>query len=274
MTQDTFFLGIDSPSEAVAAYQGARDVALDLLALWRKLRAALTSSKRNLLLWGPSGTGKSALHALLTGDQSDSSDSLGYDHTDIPEEGVHRRNKSVVVVDFPGHIAAQKQYAAQLSQKLASTKNPCVVLVVAAGYHAVRGHTFDEIGTSLEEYVISKQRAEVESLQRLYNAVEYGPSKDIEKLTLVTFVNKQDLWWSEKEMVRRLYADQASLYCAQIAELSNLLGSDRFQHHLTSGCLLRLNFFQRLTCAGYDDDIKGRVLREFIHLLDAALAAD
>jgi hypothetical protein len=92
------------------------------------------------------------------------------------------------------------------------------------------------------------------------------------KIWMITLVTKQDLWWKDRNEVRRHYMEGP--YNEQIKEIANKRGQQNFAHEYLSASLVISNLgtgageLLAPTTGGYDQNIQFANLRQ---LFDAVL---
>jgi hypothetical protein len=120
-----------------------------------------------------------------------------------------------------------------------------------------------------------EQRAhEIATIERFAGQISLAPHR----LSLITVVTKQDLWWGERQKVRSFY--ESGRYAEVVTSIRNQLGSQNFSHKIGSASLLYRNLVDRdgnvlrPTTSGYDDEIKLRHEHALLELIRTEAARE
>lgn len=220
-------------------------------------------------VFGAGGVGKSTVGKILVGE--DPLDiSAPYDESWLQED-------MDLIGDVPGQLLiapGQKEridrHWPKLISKVVAGKSFGIINVVAYGYSsfAIQSYREHDLYTKdmttkefLGVYTEKRRQIEIEVLEKLINAL-LGASRP---LWMITLVNKQDLWWSEKERVRAHY--EHGEYNKHILRLRHSIGETHFQHEYIPASLALDNFISPSgellapTTAGYDLSLHLRYLQ-------------
>lgn len=234
------------------------------LALWeqrrllaaplQKLRRRLGRGKMVIAVFGPGGVGKTTLGTMLSADFDPQAKPETYKESLEPETYYLKSNPARSVLVAPGQEHRIGRYWPAIYTQLSQAKTAVVIHVAAHGYHA-----FNEsvaLAGSVEEYTAGRRKRELEILTDLASYLE----KTTIPLKMLTLVTKQDLWWNEREDVKRHY--ESGEYAAQIARVRSTKGEQHFSHEFgyVSLCLNNLQAgdgaLVAATTAGYDDNLR------------------
>lgn len=238
------------------------------------LWARIAKGEANVVVFGSAGAGKSTLGAVLAGRE------VGPDYDDSTHLETYRMAGGVPcsILVPPGQASARAATWTDLLRKVATGRASTVLHVVSWGLTPIGDRRFSEVPgyepemsvEALAERYFSRERErEVETLEHFASQLELAPSK----LSLVTVVLKQDLWWGERSQVRDFY--EGGAYAETIERLRNHVGAQNFSHKLWSASLLRRNITDnqgiplRVTAAGYDDVISARHERKLLDIIRA-----
>lgn len=93
------------------------------------------------------------------------------------------------------------------------------------------------------------------------------------KLWMMTLVAKEDLWWPERNAVRKHYLDGE--YAAEVNAITQQRGAQRFRHETVFASLVIANFLTgaqellRPNAAGYDQNLQIESLRRLFEMIEA-----
>jgi hypothetical protein len=196
-------------------------------AVWR-----VTRGKVVLPIFGSGGVGKSTAAKVLAGQSA--YDAHGpYSESwwveSVPLQGDIPGELRVA----PGQLARIERHWPDLFKSVVTGKALGLVNIVAYGYHSLelpsfRDHDLAQPGEGILEFAsrYCAQRRDLE-LQLLDQLID-GLSAATTPIWMVTLVNKQDLWWEQRDQVRRHY--EQGDYATRLERLSNRLGAASFQH--------------------------------------------
>jgi hypothetical protein len=239
--------------------------------LWERFRR----SKNQIAVFGLAGAGKTTLGTCLSGqhEPGEYEESIGIERH--PYEGGEYQ---LIVPPGQGHrrdaswqtILAEIQKGAALG----------VIDVVSYGHQSFnfpyRQHALYRYPTMgkerfLREYAEHQRREELACFQKLCASLKAVKSK----LWMITLVTKQDLWWDNKEEVRRQY--EQGDYATTIADLQQSLASAGFRHEYLYASLVIQNWrdqdgeLLRQHSAEYDQVQQAASLKQLLRTLSGLL---
>jgi hypothetical protein len=250
---------------AIEHRRAIRDV---VSGLWNRM----TKRRVRIVVFGAAGTGKSSLGRLLSG--ADVSPEYS-ESTQIETYRLDGATGCTVLVP-PGQDSLRAATWNDLVRDVASGKATVVVHVVSWGINAIeplpfRGVAGFQEGMSPEdaaEAFAANQRArELETLREYASHFGLAPSK----LSLLTVVTKQDLWWDRREEVRRHYEGE---YAQVVDGLRRRVGDKNLSHKLWSVSLIAKNLRdgegQMIvpTARGYDDPLRTANAKRLVEIVE------
>ncbi|MEX2161430.1 MAG: GTPase domain-containing protein [Anaerolineales bacterium] len=183
-------------------------------------------------IFGAGGVGKSTLSNVMLG--TNPVDIVApYRESDIVEKIVLKGDIPGQILVAPGQERRVYTHWPDLLNKVVTGHPFGIINVVSYGYHSLLFETYKkhELYTPrmglkgfVKAYAEQRRKKELELVQLLVNGI-LGRKKPIWFLTLV---NKQDLWWSERDKVKKHYLEGA--YSKEIGKLYKSLGDVHFQH--------------------------------------------
>ena len=194
---------------------------------WRIARGAVT-----LPVFGAGGVGKSTAAQVLAG-QSPYDAYKPYTASwwaeSVPLKGDIPGSIKVV----PGQLARMDRHWPALFKTVVNGKALGLINVVAYGYHSLELPSFPEHhlwkeGQSIEEFADRYMEARRETEISLLDELLAGISAVTTPVWMITLVNKQDLWWDRRNVVRQHYEN--GLYSERLDRFRARLGSQAFQH--------------------------------------------
>ena len=111
--------------------------------------------------------------------------------------------------------------------------------------------------------VLAARQEELDVVKALAQNLKLTP-----KLWMITLVTKQDLWWPERQAVKKYYEE--GKYNDTVNEISAQVGAAHFKHEVLSASLARCNRMDsegKLLCkvaSGYDDGVQTANLRQLL----------
>lgn len=243
----------------LAAYQNQQ--ALRRLA--KRVVYLLTRGTLRIAVFGPGGVGKSTLgHFISRGGESirpeEYKESRGSESYPISSEVVGK------LLVPPGQERRIEDYWPELYRQLVQGKSRGIINVVSWGYHSSElamnemkeyqpGMKEDEF---LEAYTQSRRQREIEIIRELTPRVKDARHK----IWMITLATKQDIWWKQREDVKRHYMEGE--YAGCINDILKKRGERYFYHEYMSASLVLSNFVSGTrellapTAEGYDQNIQ------------------
>jgi energy-coupling factor transporter ATP-binding protein EcfA2 len=209
-----------------------------------KIVRLVRDKKLNILICGASGTGKSTLGKLLSGE---------FGREDILQPYQISVKTEKLELDSPttgsiSVIAGQPEISdwSQALREIANNQVNLVINVVAYGYHSIGLVGYQNLPSYqpgitkqafISDYLQVRQKEEIALLNQLLPHLSVAGKRKVVMMTLVT---KQDLWWLDRHQVREHY--QSGIYDQSIQGIQNQLGKFNFIHEYISASLLTENF--------------------------------
>jgi hypothetical protein len=174
----------------------------------------------------------------------------------------------------PGQQGLRVSTWSDLLREVSTGKSSIVLHVVSWGMNQIGSQDYSDLSSHVAgmdlaaaaaAYFETERDHEVTTLDSFAGQISLTPRR----LSLITVVTKQDLWWEDRQDVRTFY--ERGRYAEIVAGIRNRVGEQNFTHKIWSASLLRRNIVDmsgnilRATAAGYDDTIQ---LRDQCKLLD------
>lgn len=245
-----------------------------------RLRFLIRRGRLRVAIFGAGGTGKTTLGQFLSGRLNPDAAVTKYRESITTE--TYRLGGDVIcsLIIPPGQPRRARHSWPELYRSLARGRSAGIMNVVAWGYHSFsfeglgyRDHRLYQAGMSTEDFMAAfladMRRLELDGLREIAPHLKTAPGR----LWMVTLVTKQDLWWADRETVRRYYTEGE--YNALIEDVARARGDDNFRHDYLSASLVLTNFrtdqgeILASTVAGYDQGIR---LANLNRLFDAVIA--
>jgi len=205
--------------------------------LWKRM----TKGHVQIVTFGAGGAGKSSLGTFLSGH-------------DVAEDPTYRESTTIETYRLdstatcsvfvpPGQPSLRAPTWSELARAVGSGRASVAIHVVCWGLEAIEplryadlasyreGMTPEQLGQAHAE---ARRAAEIETLREFASQLALAPRR----LSLITVVTKQDLWWSERAAVRRHYEGG---YADAVTALRNRVGEQNFTHTLWSASLVSKN---------------------------------
>ena len=230
----------------------------------KDLYEASRKGKFKLFIFGPGGVGKTVLSRLLSGEYSLETVPPEYDLSlEMEKPGVEGRYFMTVYVP-PGQEDKRGYNWDEMYGEMKGAERYAIINVCSWGYHALSKLRFKEHklyradmteAQFLALYLEEQRFAELSVLEELVPHIKIAPGK----LRMLTFVNKQDLWWSDRAQVQAHY--EKGRYNEFIDVIRKHKGLANFSHDYVSASLNLLNFrtedvLLTNTVAGYDNALR------------------
>jgi hypothetical protein len=250
------------------------------LTLWEKaslLKDAVRGVKRKIrdgktviAVFGPGGVGKTTLGTILADDFSP--EKLAQDYIDTPgtEKVWLKSNDAQSILIAPGQRSRIAMHWPTIQTALTRAKQSVIINVVAWGYHTPRKSepiTLAEVG----DHIRTSRDEELRILTDLVNFFTQATGS----LTMITLVTKEDLWWSDRDMVKSHY--ESGDYAEQIARLKAVKGTQNFHHEYAYVSLMSRNMKSSNgevlvpITQGYDIELQNSGYQKFVQILEGIL---
>ena len=164
------------------------------------------------------------------------------------------------IVVAPGQTRRIKSQWSELYELLREQKAPGFCNVVSYGYHNFEFFKSDDLDLGedatptdiLDAFLENRREKEINALKELLDSL-----KDFKGFTwMITIINKQDIWWSQRDLVKEYYVDGE--YAEIILEFEKRVGEGNFNHTFIP-CSLTIENFKLPdglvnvnTASGYD----------------------
>ncbi len=267
---------------AVSTGVTALDLADKTLPTFSRLFKRIRDGEIKIAILGDSGTGKSTLGKLLSGQSSREllksyEESIGVEDNQLDSKNIGK------VIIVPGQERLHETWD-DLLREMIQGKIQLMINTVAWGYHSFsslsyRDFNFYQPGMTESEFlsVYTQQQREREQafLEKIVNALALAEihKQKRKKVFLITLVTKQDLWWNDRQLVKAHY--QQGQYEQHIQILRNKLGSANFVHEYCSVSLVIRNFISGAreillpNTSGYDEENKIANLDQFFKVIES-----
>lgn len=215
---------------------------------WKRIIHRITKDALQVPIFGAGGVGKTTAATMIASDNP-LDIAAPYNESITVETVKLKGNVPGNLLVAPGQEARVDRYWPALFRGVNAGKSHGVVNVVCYGYHSmgietIREHDlwFEGMSNSdfLNVYLEKRRSIEIEMIKRLVK----GLASAKPPLWMVTIINKQDLWWTQRNAVQDYYKNGE--YGTAISELQGMLGNIGFQHEflpvsLTIGNLASLS---------------------------------
>jgi ABC-type dipeptide/oligopeptide/nickel transport system ATPase component len=251
---------IEGLAAAASIYEKRNTIAT----MMRRVGLLLLQGNVQVAVFGEGGSGKSTLGAFLSGALDTDEGARSYKETITVENfGIAGSTPAKLIVP-PGQEARRPGNWDQLFGLLSSGSASRIINLVSWGYLATElekarvlpGKTVASDAELRHDYLSDGRDRELKALQQLIPHIR-SASKPIH---MITFVNKQDLWWNDRYEAVDYY--KQGPYNGLIQEVLDYKGVQGFQHDIVSAALIQQNlrtgdgFEIASTAAGYDDALR------------------
>lgn len=220
-----------------------------------KIAYYVTRGTLRIVVFGAGGVGKSTLGEFLSAGNQTEIKSYVY----VPSLGIEKESlKGGFVgglVIAPGQEELFPEEWQVLLDYLRDGKSRVVVNVVAWGYHSIERLPYTQVtripssdvpvyqpGMTKEAFLDAYLAATRELEERLLEKLEPYLLTAKHKISMLTLVTKQDLWWNEWTSVRDHYEEGAYGRVIKRVQEARLRSGKRFAHHYVPVALVRQNF--------------------------------
>ncbi|MFM8295454.1 MAG: ATP-binding cassette domain-containing protein [Microcystaceae cyanobacterium] len=270
---------------AVSTGITALDLADKTLPTFTRLFKRIKDGEIKIAILGASGTGKSTLGKLLSGQSSREllkpyEESIGVEDNPLDSKNVGK------VIIVPGQERLHETWD-DLLREMIQGKIQLMINTVAWGYHSFGSTSYRDFlqdqpyqsrmteSEFLKVYVKQRREREQAFLEKIVNALALAEihKQKRKKLFLITLVTKQDLWWHDRQCVKAHY--QQGQYEQQIQILRNKFGTANFFHEYCSASLIIRNFMSGSreillpNTSGYDEEHKLANLDQFFKVIES-----
>lgn len=230
-------------AEAIKIGSTVHEERKSLSDLFYKVRNRIWKSTSNVLVFGPSGVGKSTFGRIVSDTFLPESHATYRGSANKEEYQIDLKTNTVLLVP-PGQEERRDFRWKELFDNLRSGNSIGIVNVVAYGYHSFRDLQFSDLsvyeeGMSVEDtmhaYTTFRRKKELDALKYLKTRIQDAKG-DIWMMTLIA---KQDLWWEDRTTVVDAY--ESGPYNEVIREIERAKGSQSFTHTVASACFIIQN---------------------------------
>ena len=244
----------------------------------RKFWSLVRKGKQRIALFGPGGVGKTTTAKFLAGSFDPLTFSASYDESLTTEDFSLKGDIVCSLIVPPGQERRRDRTWGDIYEILAEGKINGIINLVAFGYHSFWGFSYKETKyyqenmtkeDFVEAYLKARQAKEMDILRELMPRLS-----DAKKAPwMITLVNKQDLWWAERQAVRKHYMEGE--YNALIEQIVKTRGAKHFAHEYLSSSIVISNFatshgeLLAPTTQGYDQTLQLVHLHRLIDTINA-----
>lgn len=253
---------------AAAAIEHRRAIRDAVARLWNRI----TKGHVRIVVIGAAGAGKSSLGRLLSGDD------VAPEYRESTQVETYRLDGTTSCSVFvpPGQDSLRAATWNDLVRYVTSGKAAIVIHVVSWGINAIEPLPYRSLA-GVEDSMSPEQAADAfASRQRdreLATLREYTAHLGLapRKLSLLTVVTKQDLWWDRREDVRRHYEGE---YAQVVDELRRRIGEQNLAYKLWSASLISKNLRDGEgqvivpTARGYDEPLQVANAKRLVELVE------
>lgn len=212
---------------------------------------------KEVFIFGTFGTGKTTLSDLLEGTVEIGKVTGEYIPSPTEELSVLAERRFSKVLTMPGQENRRSKSWGKAINQIKNAQNALIIDVVCFGYQSTAATSLESIPTlangvtpeSLSKYLGERRQEEIASVKYLVDSLGYIDNE----VDFVTLVTKQDLWWNDRDQVKKHYSKTSeqkpsretpakeTTYADQIKLLRDEVGNTKFSHTLLSSSLANVN---------------------------------
>lgn len=219
-------------------------------------------ARKEILIIGPGGVGKSTLGKILAGEYNFLLDAPGdYTESIRLERYTLNGHPELEIVVPPGQEHRRAGTWEDLKRDLAAGRFRGVIVLAAYGYHTLGlSHKDHRLWVEhrpkskfLDAYLKDRRNEEIKVLRELASVLLLMNTK----MWFLTVVTKRDLWYKNQQQIEQHYRDGD--YENEIAKIAGHRGNQLFRHEMVFCSLTIQNFkttkgdMLQKTLAGYDN---------------------
>ncbi len=225
-----------------------------------------------LPVFGAGGVGKSTVGNILV---SENPLSVGTAYTEswLIEQNELPGDVPGTIFVAPGQVNRIDRYLPDLIKKVNEGKAHGMINVVSYGYHSFMGLSYKqhdlfeegmETADFMKVFLSARRNIELEMLDKIINSLK---TSSLSSFFMITLISKQDLWWSDRNEVKKYYT--TGKYNDRIEILREMIGSEKFHHEYVPISLTMANLFTEKgellaqTASGYDQATHLQFLQNF-----------
>jgi hypothetical protein len=216
--------------------------------------------KPTFLIFGIGGTGKSTMGQYLQTFRVDGLP-LEYQTSIVTENSKIASHRFSQVIVYPGQKEFFDGEFTRSMGSISELRRPFIIICLAYGYRS--------IDPMQKAFINAPQGVEArnEEIEFAKSILAKLPLLRLKKYTLITVINKQDLWWDEKNDVDTYYENQ---YIPLVDKFGNDVGINNLTHSVFPMCLARSNLLNsegisiKTGASSFDDRLRSGYLTYFL----------